>query len=326
MNTRTTLLLALVLVVLAGAATIVQTTTRKARSPEGKPLFAAFSLEKTDAFAITRSGKEVRFERKGEQWMVATEGGHLADQKRAKEVLDKIALMKTVDVVSTSRDKHTSFGVDTTATRITAYTSGKETANLLVGEPGPDFMSCYVRADGKNDVYRVPGNLSSMVQRDDTWRNQTLLEVPREEIVGWTTRNSTGTITVTQAEGGVWKITEPVEASAQPQIAKIVLDSLVRIRASGFADSVLDLASVGLDPDTMSVEIRMKDGKSHKLVVGTANAASQSFTKKSDDPTVYLVPKGRWNTVFRPLETLRVAEGTPDLPTIVGPGEKASGQ
>ncbi|MFN8547703.1 MAG: DUF4340 domain-containing protein, partial [Candidatus Eisenbacteria bacterium] len=197
MKPRQTLILALVLVVLAGVAGLVEANKKRQRSPQGSTIFPAFKLDKTDELEIHGKGQEVRLEKKGDAWMVATEGGYPADQKNTKDLLAKISAFKSTDVVATRKESHRTFEVDSTGIEVKAMSGGKVTADFIVGKPGPDFMSSYVRPADKDAVYRVPVYLPSMVDRSgDTWRNKTVVEAEKEKIVGWTTKSNAETVTV----------------------------------------------------------------------------------------------------------------------------------
>lgn len=307
MKPRQTLMLALVLIVLAGIAGLVEANKKRQRAPQGNAVFPAFKLDKADVVEVSGKGQNIRLEKKDGQWMVATEGGFPADQKNANDLLGKIGQFKSTDVVATRKENHAVFEVDSTGIEVKVSAGGKVTADFMVGKPGPDFMSSYVRPVDKDEVYRVPVYLPSVVDKGgDTWRNKTIVEADKEKITGWTTKNGSETVAVERDANGAWKITQPFEAPARPDIISIVLDSLTRIRSVGFADSVSDrLASVGLEPDTMSIEIRVEGEKPQHVTIGTANARSQSYTKREGENVVYLVPKGRWTTIFRPSATLR---------------------
>lgn len=311
MKPRQTLILALVLVVLAGIAGLVETNKKKQRTPQGSSVFSAYSIDKTDAIEIKGKSQDVRLEKKDGIWTVATEGGYPADPKNSKDLVEKIAAFKTTDVVSTNKENHRVFEVDSTGVEVKAYAGGKLTADFIVGKPGPDFMSSYVRPQGKNEVYRVPVYLPSIVDRGgETWRNKLVLNLEKEKITGWTTQTPREKVTVERDAQGAWKLKEPFEAPARPDIVNIILDSLTRVRASGFGDSVESrLAEVGLEPDTTWIEVRSEGGASQKIVVGAANKANQTFTKRIGESQIYLVPKGRWTTIVRPAAFLRAEEG-----------------
>jgi hypothetical protein len=320
MKPRTTLILAAILIVLAGVATLFETSKKKTRAPVGKPLFSAFSLAGADAIAISGKGNNVQLRKQGDRWVVATEGWHEAEPKLPKQILEAVDKFTTTALISTAADKHATFEVDSTGTDVRISGGSKVLADFIVGKPGPDYMSTYVRPSGQNKVYLVPSYLGSMVNRGgDTWRRTLILDLDQANITGYTTKNPKETVTVEKGADGTWKITEPTQGTAKPEAMAMVLRSLAQIRSTAFADSNLSLEQTGLAADTTSVTIRTADGSSYKVLIGGSNERNQSYTKLEDNPTVYLVPRGRWNTVFRPAGFLMAAQATPDAqPVIVG--------
>ena len=169
-------------------------------------------------------------------------------------------------------------------------------------------MSTYIRPADKSAVYLVPVYLRTTVDRgEQSWRNMTILELEQADVTGYTTRTARETVEVVKQDDGTWQITQPIQAKARPDIVSVVLRSLAVVRATAFADSTLTPAAAGLEPDTASVVVRTADGSSHTIVVGATNASNQSYTLRQGDPIVYLVPRGRWNTVLRPAVLLREA-------------------
>ena len=346
MKPRNVLILTCILFVLGGLALLLEQNRQKSFSPRGNPIFRDYAETKADGIEIVGGGRTVTLARRGETWMVANEGMKPADPKLPKQILEAMEEFSTTTLISNSRERHAGFEVDTTgfSVRISQHVASGRTrsglssfvdrllgrarpdpqgsttlASFVVGKPGPDFMSTYVRPEGKDAVYLIPVYLRTFVDRgEQSWRNLTILEVEPDAITGWTTRRADGSITVEKGADGSWMIKDPVEAPTRPEVASIVLRTLTTIRATGFADTTLGAVELGLEPDTTSIVIRTADGSSHTIVVGAANERNQSYTQKLGDPTVYLVPRGRWNTVLRPLDTLQAPEGEADVPPGAG--------
>lgn len=315
MKPKTTLILALVLIVLAAAATLFESQRRKSFSSAGKPIFPAYSLAKVDGIEIEGGGRRVELRKNGDRWTVATEGGHSADPKLPKQILEAMEKFTTSTLISTSREKQGAFEVDSTGFIVRLVGGGRPLAAYVVGKPGPDFMSTYVRPVDKDAVYLVPVYLRTAVDRgEQSWRNLTVLELEQADITGYTTHSTRETVNVEKQEDGTWQITEPLQAKARPDIVSAVVRSLAMVRATGFADSLVTPAEAGLEPDTASVVVRTADGSSHTIRVGATNASNQSYTMRQGDPTIYIMPRGRWNTVIRPAALLREASET-DLHT-----------
>jgi hypothetical protein len=311
MKPRTTLILAAILIVLAAVATLFETSKKKTRLSAGKPVFSAFTVKGADAIEISGKGKPVQLRKRGDVWVVATEGWHEAEAKYPKELLEAVDKFSTTALISTAVDKHATFEVDSTGTVVRISGGSKLLADFIVGKAGPDYMSTYVRPSGQNRVYLVPAYLPSMVNRADTWRKTTILDLDQASITGYTAKNSKETVTVEKGADGSWKITEPTQGTAKPDIVSMILRSLAQVRSTGFADTTMTADQTGLAADTASVTVRTTDGSSYTVIIGASNERNQSYTKLADNPTVYLVPRGRWNTVFRSLGSLMAPEATP---------------
>jgi hypothetical protein len=306
MKPKTTLLLAAVLVVLAGIAVLSQNARKRSFESAGGAIFPEFNSGKAEAISIEGKNKPVELRKQGNGWVVATEGSHEADPKAVKGILDAMDKFTTATLVSTTPEKQSSFQVDSTGIPVRIDQGGKAVAQFIVGKPGPDYMSTYVRPQGQNRVYQVPVYLRSLVDKgSETWRNQVMLDVTPSDVASYTTRNSKETVTLEKDASGTWKMTAPFEAPAKADVVSMVLGSLVPVRARGFADTTLTEPALGLAADTTDVVIKTTDGSSYKFTVGACNPQNQSYTRREGDPTVYLVPRGKWNTVFRPSSALR---------------------
>lgn len=314
MKPRTTLILAVILLVLAAAATLFETGKRRARRSEGEPVFPAYLIDRADAIRIDSAMQTVELARDGDRWIVLTEGGHRAEPDLVTQILEPVAQFRTSSLISRSPERHGVFEVDDAGTVVRISGRGQELAAFVVGRPGPDFLSCYIRPLDGNKVYQVPTNLANMVNRgDQSWRNMTMLEAAQDDIISYTTRNPRETVTVERSPEGEWIITEPVASRTDPQVMNIVLSSMTRIRAVDFPDTLIDPATAGIEPDTTTLVIRLIDGTSHRVIIGGSDERNRSYSVIDGDPTIYLVPRGRWNTVFRPLDSIRIAEPESDV-------------
>lgn len=314
MKPKTTLTLAAILVVLAAIAAFSQYNRRQAFSGSGKPVFPSFSAEKTDGIDIDARQKPVKLRRQGAKWVVATEGWHEADPKLPQQILDAMGKFTSSNLISTAADKRSEFSVDSSGVAVRLLQGSKPLASFVVGKAGPDFMSTYVRPEGENPVYLIPVYLRSVVDRgEQSWRKTTLLDFKPDAITSFTMKNPKETVTLEKDAGGGWKITAPFESPAKTEIMGFVVNSLCQINASGFADSTLSPEAAGLVPDTTDITVHTSDGSTHTIVIGKTGDRNQSYTKVDEDPTIFLVPRGRWNTVFRPSAALK-AEGPTGTP------------
>jgi hypothetical protein len=321
MKPRTTLILAAILVVLVTIAALCNSSRRNQESSLGKPLFPAFTAAKLDGIEVRGGGKTVLLHRQGDHWLVATEGNQPADPKIPQQLIDAMDKLSTRTLISVSPEKHAEFQVDTTGFTVRMTQGTKSLAEFIVGKPGPDYMSTYIRPKSSDKVYLVPAYLRTAVDRGpETWRNRTILELDQAKIASYTTRNAKETVTVEKGADGQWSITAPAPDKARSDLVSMVLRSLATLRASSFADSTVTGTSSGLDADTTALVVKTDDGTSYTVHVGTTNKSNQSYARKDGDPVIYLVPRGRWNTIFRPAKALSASSDAPVMPTINLPG------
>ena len=319
MKPRTTLILAAVLIVIVGIAALMQSRAKKSLSPKGNQIFASFSKEAADGIQIDGKGKQVELRKQDGTWMVDEHGWHKADPKAANQILDAMDGFNTTTLVSTSPEKQSSFEVDSTGITVHILQGDKTLASFVVGKPGPDYMSTYIRPADQSKVYQIPTYLRSMVDRgDQTWRDLMVLDLKEDEVLSFSARNPKMDLAAEKDASGAWKITEPFTANAKPDMMSLLMRSLLQFRASGFADSTITPETAGLIPDTTRIEIKTSDGSTHVLDVGAMNDKRQSYVQKEGDPTIYLVPRGRINTIFRDPQTLKAEEAPPSASTEEG--------
>ena len=276
MNLRTTSLLFLVLVVLAALAMFLQRSREEELTAEGDLLFPSFDAEQVDHVELRTPDREVVLNRRDDTWYVESEGDNPADPSLISNILDNLGDLRRTDLVSTQEERHSVFQTDTSGVEVKIEQGGETTAWFVVGKGGSDFMSNYVRMNDEDEVYRVPLYLRSYVDRgEDTWRNKLLLDLEESEIASFTTVTPDDTVRVEKDASGSWVITQPFEAPASADLMPVVTSSLARVQATAFVDTLSDLASVGLEQDTMSVSITTTDGKDIKIVIGIENERRQ---------------------------------------------------
>ena len=137
MKPKTTLILALVLIVLAAAATLFESQRRKSFSSAGKPIFPAYSPAKADAIEIQGGGRTVELRKSGDRWLVATEGSHPADPKLPKQILEAMDKFTTASLISTAQEKQSAFEVDSTGLTVRILGGGRALAAYVVASRAP---------------------------------------------------------------------------------------------------------------------------------------------------------------------------------------------
>ncbi|MEZ4650451.1 MAG: DUF4340 domain-containing protein, partial [Candidatus Eisenbacteria bacterium] len=308
MNPRMTALLAGVLLLLGGLAFFLEQRNEEAKAPSTDKLFPEATADAIDAIDLVKQGIETKMEKRNGTWIVLTENEKAADPKAVEELLADVDKLTNSDLVSTNKANHEVYEVGDTGVNVTFAKDGKDVAEFVVGKPGSDFNSSYIRPTDGDDVYRVQTYLRLKVDRGARgWRNKTLLDVPQEDILAFSA-TSGDTVNRFERDGAGWKATVPFEGKViEPKVMDIVMNSLAKITATGFADTI-DVATAGLEPPQRYVTVETADGKKHVIVIGDENPSRQTYTRVEGDDQTYLVPVGRWNTIFRKASEIAVPD------------------
>lgn len=324
MNPRMTALLAGALVVLGGIAFFMQKQHEEAKLPPSGKLFPTVEIDQLDGIDIEKQSVETKLAKRDGVWIVLNEDEKPADPKLVEDLLTDIDQLTNTDLVSTNPDNHTVYEVGETGVNVTLRQNGKDVAAFVVGKPGPDYKSSYIRPLNKDETYRVPVYLRTKVDRGgQPWRNKTLLNISQDDIASYRTTDADGSVSFERSTG-VWRSTEPFAGTVElTDVMGMVLNSIAKIVASGFADSV-DVATTGLEPPVRKLEIHTVDGKDHVIEIGNENPSRQTYTRVEGQEQIYLVPVGRWNTVFRKAEDIAKPDPEPGSEGEGGTGVETS--
>jgi hypothetical protein len=305
MKGRTILVLLGVLLILAAAATLFETNRRRATTASGDLLFPDLKVEDVDRIEITDTGgQEVVLEKQGERWRVASEGGRPAEPKLVTDILDRLPKLTADQVVSTNPERQALFQVDTSGVVVHVSQKGKRTADFIVGKPGPDFLSTYVRAAGSDRVIQVPEYLPSLVSGHATWREKTLFALEQDNLRRYEYQSpSRGHLLLTRDEAGVWSLEQPETGTADESRTSILLRTFGTLKVREFADTV-SVEAAGLGADTTWVQATTADGVVHRLQIGGSAPRNQRYARRQGSDAIVTIPGGSVNTMMPVKEIL----------------------
>src|SRR5512140_2097294 len=119
-------------------------------------LFPSFDPAQAATIEIRSPGKTTRLEKDGATWVVA-DGRYQADQKAVNDLLARVDTLAAGPVVSENREKEGALGVDSTGVDVKISGASGALAHFRVGRSTPDYSGLFVKLEGSNDVYGVPG-------------------------------------------------------------------------------------------------------------------------------------------------------------------------
>ncbi len=111
----------------------------------------------------------VELQQKEGKWFLGEAG---ADEEAVRHLLDDLAGMRIVRLVTEKSERHTMLQVDDAGYRVQLFNdAGQSVLDMMVGKQGRDILSTYVRLRGKPEVVAVDRTLVWQVRRSpDSWK------------------------------------------------------------------------------------------------------------------------------------------------------------
>ncbi len=119
-----------------------------------------------------------------------------------------------------------------------------------------------------------------------------IISVDKDQVQALTvTRPGKDPLTVERGENGKWKFGAPLTIPADSNAVGYMADAAASLEADRVVeDKVTDWKPFGLDAPTMTVEVKLKDGKSHQVKFGSDTPTGASiYARLDDDPRLFTV-------------------------------------
>ncbi len=271
-----------------------------------RPLYSEFTAGEAAKIELTRAGEGVTLEKRGADWWIAAPAEFPADAKGVKRLLDKVAALKPVELISTNPDKHALFEVGDKGLQVAiSGGDGKPLAAFTIGKRGANFSSTYIRKVEADEVLLVADALKAQFDKQPKkWRDRTILSFDKETARQITIDDGVMKIVLDRDDTGAWHITEPEEAPASKAALDGLLATLSNFEAADFDDDAT-LESAGLDTPSASITVNTSEGQALNLHIGKAKDDRYTYARRGDRETVYLIFKGRAKIAMKNLEDLR---------------------
>ena len=192
--------------------------------------------------------------RQGTRWLLDEPVQALADSATVARFVQALGDLELDAVASNNSERYTRYGVDSTATAVTASWAD-QTRRLVVGKQGPDYQAVYVRLDDDPRVYVTRGRLT-VPQGLDGWRDKTIVRLAQNAIASVTVQRPEQTFDVRRGSGG-WEVAAPEAAPADSASVAQWLRRFAPMNADGFID---DIAPATLDSAAYHLAFRTTAG------------------------------------------------------------------
>ncbi len=252
-------------------------------------------------------------------WLVETMDNYPADQTAVKELLDKVAEMKTVQRASSNPEKQAVFQVDSSGVEAKLTdASGNVLAHLFAGKTTPGIFYSYVRAADSNDVYIVNGHLKSTFDKGyRSWRDRNIFSFLKEDVTHLTIRSEAEEVELQIDAAGAWQMLKPTVSAADGTEVEAITELMSSLETDDFAEPKA-LSEYGLDAPKMSIAATLKDGSARTLLIGMEESGAY-YVKREDKAQIFELNKTNVDKLLK-----KSADLKSETPIVESDGEAAS--
>lgn len=256
MRARTTLLLAVFLLALAGFYYYAEVKGGWPTKKEGTRLFD-LTAETVQALRIT-GGETVLDAVRGEGgWRLTAPVQDRADSARVDRLLQDLLRATVERTYEVPEQDAKEYGLATPVYTLALTLKEKAEPVLLeLGDLAPSGLHAYARRPGEGKVLLVPSSVRSQAEtRAADLRDKTVLAVERDKVQRITIARGTATATL-ERDGKTWRLTGAVRGRADPNRVEDLLRELTGRGIKEFgAETPGDLRAYGLAPPTSRIAL-----------------------------------------------------------------------
>lgn len=294
MKLRATLILLAILIVLAAVFWGADRGKNDKEDTGVNQLMPAFDVDEAEKMTITLSGASVEVIKEGDGWTVTQRWRHPADEKKLTEFIEELQSIESLMIVSRNPEKQAKFKVDKKQGKLVEVsTAGKRNlVSLILGKPGSDYRSSYVRPVDSNEVHQVKGmKLATLSAEPKAWLKKRIFSLQHEDVGGITMLRKDGLITL-EKKDGAWSVEHPKKAGARLDKVDDLVDSMIKLECEDVESRFSEGETVAMTEE-MTVAVTTTDNRKFTIRIGESSTYHNRVTI-SGKPYVYLIPAFRF--------------------------------
>lgn len=281
MQTRNTVIMAVLLVILAGFVYWYEIRGRVQReeAEQQAELLVHFDIEQVQRLELVTADGSVVASKSDGEWTILEPVAVAADGEAIDTLIDRLHRAKQDRQITEAAEDLSTFGLDSPV-RVTLGLEDAESVTLALGTDTPVGFNLYAMPGDTTAVYSAPRSLrNSFDKKLFDLRDKAILrfeesDIERIEISGDRLTVSLRRQTDEAGEDAEWIAREPFEGRADGETIEDLLAALHTGKAEAF---VLDseptdeqLAAYGLASPQVSITLGTADGSSRALLLGAA--------------------------------------------------------
>jgi hypothetical protein len=320
---RNTAILALIVAALGAYLYFVERPAVE-RESEKKTLLD-FEPEKAVGIVLEYPDRSITLAKVDGTWRITAPRELEADPTAVQSLLKATAEAEEKRVAEEKPSDVAKFGLSPPAATIRVEVEGgQKLPALAIGGSTSIGFNAYVRRGDEPAVLLTAGTFEAGVKKSlEDLRDKTILRFDDARVRTLRLQPATGAPTVLQREGESWKITEPIQATADGNSVKALLASLRSMRARGFDDpaepgqtptenvaagAAAEPAERGFSPPRLKVEVGLETGEPQILELGGEKAGEGEkllYVRVPGKETVYQVGSHVQTSIDKTADDLR---------------------
>ncbi len=295
MSFRTTIVLAIIVLILAGVAYWdTQRSEKKKVQEEKQKTLLELKKEDISEIKIDRPKDSVQLVASGkDRWEITSPIKSRADEASVGRITSTFEKLQYKDIVDEQGKNLKEYQLDKPEATFNITLKQGKKYTLQVGARNPVLNINYVRVQNDPRVYSVEGeigNVGTISLLDLRDKKLTDFNSEKAESVRVTTSQAN---VLFQKESGSWKMNEPINSPASDSEVSSLLSSLEFLRATQFMDEpeytqTANLDRIGFDKPSGSVEITLEKGLKQKIDFGN-KVGEQIYVRVEGNPSLAMV-------------------------------------
>lgn len=241
--------------------------------------------------------KSATLEKRDKIWVLINGQSFPADDKKIKELINKINLIRSEEVISKNPERHELFNVDKkSGTHIVIWNNRDKTiADFFIGK-STESNQQYIRLASSDETHKSNQNITSLTQQTkEDWKDKTLFESNEEEIRKLTLYKEGDEITLERKDES-WTMPQYNNQLADSLVARTLFERIKYISADEFA-SAAEGSQVDFKNPDYRISVRKMD-EGLNIVLFKQAEDGKYYAKSGESSFTYLVSKELIDSIF----------------------------
>jgi hypothetical protein len=273
------------------------------------------ALTEVDSLTLKNGLSEVQLKKVDNNWVISNNHNYQADAPKVEALIQALRDIAPARLATRTAERFQSFLVHDGGFTISAFNNGVALGSVLLGRPGVDSKTLFIRVPGQKQAF-IAGPNSSTFQNKTliSWMQKQLLsglEITSIQRVVFTKTGADSQVILSRtpghesgAAGKGWRIDQPIQHPARERSMEKLLGDLAAVSLSYAADPAAPNTVTGFDKPTTQVDLIMTSGKVNSLIVGRLDRNAY-YIKSTMRSGIFKVPSYLAENLVPNAESLR---------------------